>query len=156
MATALEPIGPRAGTAPLTYTLTDPVEVDITSIFAHFDGAAASGAFRTVVTIRAQNGAILARVFPTSDTLTTGDTADVTFAPFLRGESDAGGSTQIVYDYTLTADAAAIDTATDGPDAGVFPTGFAMLELWVYVRTTEVALGSAIPNADQRRRGGEL
>lgn len=84
----LSVIGPRGGNAPLTYTVTEPGTVDLQSIFARFDGSGAGGSFKPVVTIRAQNGAILARVFPSQD-LAAGDTADVTFAPFLR---DSAGS----------------------------------------------------------------
>lgn len=90
MSSILETVGPRGGAAPLTYTLAEPGQVDLASVFAHFDGTSAAGSFRPTVTIRAQNGTILARVFPT-DTLAAGDTADVTYAPFLRQSSTGGG-----------------------------------------------------------------
>lgn len=90
MSSALETVGPRAGAAPLAYTLTETGTVDLQSAFAHFDGTAASGDWRPALTIRAQNGTILSRTFP-PDTLATGDTADVTYAPFLsRGGTSAG------------------------------------------------------------------
>lgn len=86
MPTILETIQRPASSSPLTYTLAELGFVDVQSVFAHFDGTAAGGSFRPALTIRSQNGTILARVFP-SDTLAAGDTADVTYAPFLRGPS---------------------------------------------------------------------
>lgn len=98
MATLLDVIGPRNGTAPLTVTITDAGTVDLQSIFAHFDGTSASGIFRPVVTIRSQNGTILARVFP-STTLAVGDTADVTYAPFLGDSQGAVTASLGLLDY---------------------------------------------------------
>lgn len=94
MSQLLETVGPRAGAAPLTYELAELGTVDVQSVFASFNGAAASGDWRPALTIRSQNGTILSRTFP-DDTLTTGDTADVTYAPFLgRGAAAAGGGIQ--------------------------------------------------------------
>lgn len=83
MAQLLQTVGPRSGGAPLTYTLTEPGTLDLQSVFAHFDGSGASGAFRPTLTIKAQNGTILARLFPI-DEPAAGDTADVTYSPFFR------------------------------------------------------------------------
>lgn len=89
MSDALETIGPRNGAAPLAVTVTDVAGIDLSSAFAHYDGAAAAGNWRPALTVRAQNGTILARVFP-SDALTAGDTADVTFGPFLGSDTALG------------------------------------------------------------------
>jgi hypothetical protein len=83
VAVLLETVGPKTGAAPLTYTLTEQGTVDLQSVFAHFNGAGASGAWRPTCTVRSQNGTILSRTFPV-DELAAGDTADVTFAPLLR------------------------------------------------------------------------
>lgn len=85
-----EVIGPRGGSAPLTYPLTELGTVDLQSVFASFDGAGASGSWLAALTIRAQDGSILVRVFP-SETLGAGDSADVTFGPFLGRDSGAAG-----------------------------------------------------------------
>lgn len=97
MAQLLEVIGPKAGGAPLRYVVTEQGTVDLMSIFARFDGSAASGDWRPTVTIRAQDGTILVRV-PVDETLPTGDTADVTFAPFLRAGATSSGSGGIAFD----------------------------------------------------------
>jgi len=102
MALRLEVVGPRAGNAPLEYRITEPGTFDIQSIFAHFNGAGASGGFRPVVTVRAQDGSILARVFPPTS-LSTGDTADVTYAPFLRSEQAASSGGGLAFAYGTTA-----------------------------------------------------
>jgi hypothetical protein len=99
----LETVGPRSGSAPLAYTLAEQGTVDLQAVFAHFDGAAASGAWRPTLTIKSQNGTILARLFP-SDTLAVGDTADVTYAPFLSGAGGAAGGSLATTDGTTTID----------------------------------------------------
>jgi hypothetical protein len=96
VADPLEIIGPRNGAAPLSYEIVESGTVDLQSVFARFDGSLASGPWRAALTIRAQNGTILGRVFP-SDELAAGDSADVTFAPFLRGSTTStpsGGGIQ--------------------------------------------------------------
>lgn len=89
MAAPLEVVGPKAGAAPLTYTLTELGTVDLQTIFARFDGSAAAGSYRPTVRIEAQDGTVLAQVFP-SETLAAGDSAGVTFAPFLRAATSSG------------------------------------------------------------------
>jgi hypothetical protein len=97
MPSILETVGPRSGSAPLTYTLAETGTVDVQSIFAHFNGGGAGGTFRPMVTVRSQNGAILARGFPT-DSVAAGDSADVTFAPFLRGGGASAGTGGLQFD----------------------------------------------------------
>lgn len=111
MATVLETIGPRSGSAPVTYTVTELGTVDVMSVFASFDGSAASGTFRPTVTVRSQSGAILARVFPT-DTVAAGDSADVTFAPFLKQQATsvvASGGLTLIETKTASGATAAFD-----------------------------------------------
>jgi len=79
----LETLGPLNGASPLSRELTETGTVELQAAFAIFDGSAAAGAYRPALTIRAQNGTLLARVFP-ADELAAGDSAGVTFAPFLR------------------------------------------------------------------------
>lgn len=75
--------------APAVYTVPGSADVELLSAFARFDGSGAAGSFRPALTFYSDAGLILARVFP-GDTVTAGDTADVTFAPFL--DSGSGGS----------------------------------------------------------------
>lgn len=65
--------------------------VDVQSVYATFNGAAASGSYVAALTLYSPEGLILWRVHATQ-TLAVGDSADVTFAPFLEGEAAAGGS----------------------------------------------------------------
>lgn len=113
MSSALETVGPRAGAAPLAYTLTETGTVDLQSAFAHFDGTAASGDWRPALTIRAQNGTILSRTFPT-DTLATGDTADVTYAPFLRTTASATDPPGTELDYVEATSTLVVTGTTPG------------------------------------------
>lgn len=83
MAELLDMVGPRNGSAPLDYLLTEIGTVDLQTAFAVFDGTGASGSFKAALTIRSQSGAIIARVFPSTD-LAAGDAAAVTYSPFFR------------------------------------------------------------------------
>lgn len=85
-----ETIGPRAGTSPVSVTLSELGTVDLEGSFAHYNGAGASGSFLAALTVRSQNGAILSRVFP-SQIFAAGDVGDVTFVPLgLEGASAPG------------------------------------------------------------------
>jgi hypothetical protein len=76
---------------PASYTVPSSQEINPTSVFAEFDGTGAAGPFIPVLRFVAQSGEILSQTFPTGVTLTTGDVARVTFAPF--GFSASQGST---------------------------------------------------------------
>lgn len=102
MPSILETVGPRSGSAPLTYTLTEAGTVDLMSVFASFDGAAAGGSFLPTVTVRSQNGAILARGFP-GEAVAAGGSADVTFAPFLRQAASDSGTLETTDGTTLVS-----------------------------------------------------
>lgn len=110
--------------APLEYTIPDSMELEPLSIFARFDGSAA-GTFRPSVSVYSGAGLLIGRFFP-SEPVAAGDSADVTFAPFLgRG----GGQTLLAPEwaafYTLVAlaDGAVTDV---GPGA----TGAAVGDMW--------------------------
>lgn len=79
-------------TGPLTYQIAEAGTVDWQSAFAHYDGTSASGSFLAALTVRSQNGAIVARVWP-STTFAAGDVGDVTFVPFGVGEASSAGLT---------------------------------------------------------------
>lgn len=66
---------------PTQYRLPPGLDLALHSIVAFIDGAAAGGAFRPAVAVRAQNGTLMARV-PTDQEFAAGDSGVVTFAPF--------------------------------------------------------------------------
>lgn len=71
------------GTLPATYVVPASSEILVSSIFARFDGAAAGGEFVPTLDVLSQSGTLMARVAVTQ-TLQAGDSARVTWAPFLR------------------------------------------------------------------------
>jgi hypothetical protein len=95
------------GTAPqLAYTVPGTAVVTPLSAYAVFDGSGAAGDFVACLSFFSQTGELLSRV-PTS-TVTAGDTANVTWAPFLRSAQ-----------------------AATPP-----PTALAIRWMWAYVETT--------------------
>lgn len=134
-----------ATSTPARYQVPGSTDVQALSAFAHFDGTAAASSFRPALTFYSDAGLILARVFP-GETVSAGDTADVTFAPFLDTASQA---TQIIsalslFDTTLAAPAASVDTS------GFDLSGGHVLEVWSITRTDEAVGG---PNMRIRFNG---
>ena len=79
------------GAIPATYEVPDTLSLDISSVFARIDGSGAAGPFLPCLSVYSQDGHLLARV-PADQTLAIGDTATVTWAPFLR-TATTGGAT---------------------------------------------------------------
>lgn len=103
----LETIGLGTGTGPISYALTELGTVEVESAFAAFDGTGASGPWRPALTVRAQNGAILSRTFPSQE-LAVGDAAVVTYSPFVPVDSAAapppsGGGIDLARELGLVA-----------------------------------------------------
>lgn len=136
----LEVIGPKSGAAPLRYTVTELGTVDPMSIFAHFDGTAASGSWRPVVTVRAQNGTILSRTGP-EVTLATGDTADVTYAPFLRGAAASTGGSGIQFD-TSPQQGGYLEVETTGLGPGGIGPGINLAATNAAMQLTTTGVGN--------------
>lgn len=82
MAVVLDLRGEPTGPAPLTYTLSELGTVDWQAAFASFNGASASGSWVPTLTVRSQNGTIIARSQP-SGTQAAGASADVSWFPHL-------------------------------------------------------------------------
>lgn len=78
----------QPGSLPATYVVPASSEITVSSIFARFDGGAASGSFVPTLDILSQSGALMARV-AAQTTLAVGDSARVTWAPFLRTRQKA-------------------------------------------------------------------
>jgi hypothetical protein len=85
---------PVAGTgeAPQEYSTPGAAILDLQAVSADFDGSGASGDFRPAVQLLDSTGNVMATVV--GETVTAGDSASVTFAPFLRAPSGqtCGGS----------------------------------------------------------------
>jgi hypothetical protein len=88
--------GLGTGSAPLSYTVPGSQEIVLKSLFASFDGSGAGGAFLPCVRIVAPGGGVVAEYIADS-AVAAGSSAEVTFAPFLRGA--ASGSTATVTDF---------------------------------------------------------
>lgn len=82
----------QPGDLPASYSIPPGLEIVVSSIFARIDGSGASGDFVPTLDIVAQNGYLMARVAVSSQTLAAGDSARVTWAPFLRRASSAAPS----------------------------------------------------------------
>lgn len=76
------------GGIPATFALPPGLDLVIQSIVARWNGAAAAGSFKPCLSVYSQDDRLVGRFFPNTD-LDTGDTAVVTYAPFLRGEAEA-------------------------------------------------------------------
>lgn len=79
------------GALPAAYQLPPGFDIRLDSIAAMFDGSGASEDFYPCLAIYSQDNKLIGRFFP-AQALASGDTAEVTFAPFLgRGASAAAG-----------------------------------------------------------------
>lgn len=76
--------------APLSYTVPGAQEIVLKSLFASFDGTAAAAAWYPCVRITAPGGGVVGE-YITQAAVAAGSSADVSFAPFLRGLSTGAG-----------------------------------------------------------------
>jgi len=76
------------GELPVSYSLAAGQDVRLTSISAQYDGAGASGSFYPCASIYSQDGRLIGRYFP-GQVLAAGDSAEVTFGPFLDQPSSS-------------------------------------------------------------------
>jgi hypothetical protein len=82
--------------APLTYTVPPSFSFTLMGVRASFDGGGAGGAFLPCVQLVSDSGQVMAQTIGSA--VAAGDSADVTFAPFLRGASTAPGGTGWQFD----------------------------------------------------------
>lgn len=79
------------GAIPATYKFPPALDARLSSVSAVFDGSGAGGAFLACLSVYSQDGKLIGRFFPGSS-VAAGDTAEVTFAPFLdRTEAASAG-----------------------------------------------------------------
>lgn len=83
--------------APFGYTVPNTQTITPLCCNATFDGSGASGDFVPTLEIVSDSGIVIARC-PASTTVVAGDSAEVTFAPFLRASSTGGGTSGIFFD----------------------------------------------------------
>lgn len=98
------------GELPARYRLPPGFDISLHSVSAMFDGSGASDDFYPCLSVYSQDNKLIGRFFP-AQVLATGDRAEVTFAPFLRGGavSDEGF---IRYDFENTGGWLHITTTT--------------------------------------------
>lgn len=130
---------PQTEAVPLSYQVPGAQLIQLQAVYGEFDGSGAAGSYLPAVEILSQDG-LRMMLCPVSTQVAAGASANVTFGPFLGrgpGGAPAPGGASVIYDYTLPIAATALDTRTDGPDAGLFPAAFSVLEIWLTVRTDE-------------------
>jgi hypothetical protein len=123
--------GLGTGSAPLSYTVPGAQEIILKSLFASFNGAAASGSFLPCVRIVAPGGGVVAE-YVTDNPIAAGGSAEVSFAPFLRTQRSsppgtlletiavtAGGNTNIVSNVLVQIIPNAVVTFTVPPSGQV-------------------------------------
>lgn len=79
------------GALPASYSVPPSLDLVIQSIVARFNGAAAAGAFLPCLAVYSQDGHLMGRFHPNTE-LAVGDTAVVTYAPFLRASTAAAAA----------------------------------------------------------------
>jgi len=118
------------------YIIPPGLDLDLHSVRARIDGAGAVGSFIMVCELLTSDNRILAQS-PVDQTFAVSDTGALTWAPFLRQGS---GSSNVIpqlslFDLTLAADAASVDTT------GTDLSGGHVLEVWVISRTDQAGAG---------------
>jgi hypothetical protein len=107
-------LGFATGAAPRNRTTKDSELFELLAVSATFDGTAAAGDFVPAVVIISDSGDVVGR-FPCAAVLATGDSAFVTFAPFLRNDT---GLTGIFYDFANKGDWLSIEATGTGAHLG--------------------------------------
>ena len=79
------------GAVPAEYAVAPSLNLVIQSIVARWNGASAAGAFLPCLSVYSQDGHLVGRFHPNAE-LAVGDTAVVTYAPFLRTTAAAAAS----------------------------------------------------------------
>jgi hypothetical protein len=116
------------GNAPQTYQLPPGFSMDLTSVSATFDGAAASAAFLPCLSIYSQDDKLIGRFFPPGG-MRAGDSGEVTFATFLVGQQATNVGAWALYTGTVdipnaaTAQTDITYTSVVTSDDGLFTIG---------------------------------
>lgn len=106
--------------APFAYTVAATDGFSPEAVSAQWDGSGAGGDFLPCVSYYNSDGVLLDRAFPDGVTLSSGDTAEVSYRPFKRGGGGAGASLK------TTDGSATVDPTKElfvGPGLELFPFG---------------------------------
>jgi hypothetical protein len=136
-----------AGPAPATYTLPGAQDLTISAVTALFDGSSAAGSFLPCLSLYAQSGALLARVFP-SQLLEVGDTARVSYAPAISGyPTQLGSATTYHVVSAASTNAASVKAAPaflSGYMVGNPTTAFSYVKLYDTAGTPTAGSGTPL------------
>lgn len=69
------------GATPATWTVPPGTSIKLNSVSATFNGAAATGNFFSCLAVYSQDNRLIGRFFPSTQ-MATGDSGEVTYAPF--------------------------------------------------------------------------
>lgn len=81
----------QPGEVPATYRLPPGFDARIASVSAEYDGSAAADAFHPCLSLYSQDNRLVGRWFPSTE-LQAGDSAEVTFGPFLGATGGGAGA----------------------------------------------------------------
>jgi hypothetical protein len=107
----LQILGLGTSAVPLDYTASGDQALDLVAVNADYNGGGAGVDWQPVVEIISTAGHVMAR--GVGPTITAGDSASVTFAPFLKTAETDGGGSGIQYDVENVGDWFWVET-TDG------------------------------------------
>lgn len=71
----------QPGSLPASYVVPPGLDLQLSSVVARFDGASASAAFLSCLSVYTNDGKLVGRFFP-NQRFSVGDTGVVTYAPF--------------------------------------------------------------------------
>lgn len=133
------------GQLPATYTIPAGVAFDVASVFAKFDGSAASGSFLPCLTVLTQDGHVVARVRP-DETYSVGDTGDITWSSQLSGDSGSDNSS-IYHKISAASTNAAVVKASAGTLTGYYivNTAGAFRYVKLYDKASSPTVGTDTP-----------
>lgn len=113
--------------APFSYTVPASFAFSLLGVRATFDGASAAGAFLPCVQLVSDSGQVMAQSVGSS--VAAGDSADVTFAPFLGEQASGGGTDPLAIHFNTNPQPGhtvfwQTDQGVDLADRGATSTGF--------------------------------
>lgn len=106
------------GAVPAPYVLPPGLELTVQSVSAEFNGAGAGATFYPCLSVYSQNGKLVGRFFP-SQALAVSDSGEVTYGPFLGGQTGGRiGPLPTLLDYVeLQANVTTTSTDETNPTA---------------------------------------
>lgn len=130
------------GTSVVAYTLPAGLFQYIESVLVEVDNGAGAD-IRPTLRVKSDAGQVIATKRQ-GEAIPAGDTGTGTWALRLTDETAAtpAATSDLLYDYTLTADQRSIDTAIDGPMAGSLSQEYAALQFVAILRADTALVGT--------------